>query len=78
MGKEKLDRLKKELEEVEVVVVDEMSMISSDHFYHFHKRLCQIFDSKDDFGGRALLMVGDIMQLWVWMKFQPKSGKREW
>ena len=63
LGKEKLDRLKKELEEVEVVIVDEMSMVSSDHFYHFHKRLCQIFDSKDDFGGRALLMVGDIMQL---------------
>ena len=38
LGKEKLERLKKELEEVEVVIVDEMSMVSSDHFYHF-KRL---------------------------------------
>ena len=63
MGKEKLDRLKKELEDAEVVIIDEMSMVSVDHFYHVHKKLMQIFDSKDDFGGRALLMVGDVMQL---------------
>ena len=63
MGKEKLDFLKKELEDAEVVIVDEMSMISVDHFYDLHKRLRKIFDSEDDFGGRALLMVGDILQL---------------
>ena len=63
LAKEKLDRLKKELEKAEVVIIDEMSMISVDHFYHVHKRLFEIFDSKDDFGGRALLMVGDILQL---------------
>ena len=63
MGKEKLDKLKKELDEAEVVLVDEMSTISSDHFYHVHNRLCQIFDSKDDFGGKALFLVGDILQL---------------
>ena len=63
MGKEKLDFLKKELEDAEVVIVDEMSMISVDHFYDLHKRLRKIFDLEDDFGGRALLMVGDILQL---------------
>jgi hypothetical protein len=51
------------LEDAEVVIIDEMSMVSVDHFYHVHKRLMQIFDSKDNFGGRALLMVGDILQL---------------
>ena len=34
-----------------------MSMISVDHFYFLHKRLMEIFDSKDNFGGKALLMV---------------------
>ena len=63
IAKEKLDMLKKILEDVEVVIVDEMSMISSDYFYHLHKRLTELFDSKDDFGGRALLMVGDVLQL---------------
>ena len=38
---------KKELEEAEVAIIDEMSMISVDHFYHLHKRLMEIFDSKD-------------------------------
>ena len=55
--------LKKELEDVEVVIVDEMSMISSDYLYHLHKRLMEIFDSKDDFGGRALMICGDLLQL---------------
>ena len=63
ISKEKLDFFKKELEEIELVIVDEMSMVSSDHFYHLHKRLKDIFDSQDDFGGRALLMVGDLLQM---------------
>ena len=63
MSKEKLDILKKELEEVELVIVDEMSMVSSDNLYHLHKRLKAIFDSKDDFGGRGLLLFGDLLQL---------------
>ena len=46
-----------------MVIVDEMSMISVDHFYFLHKRLMEIFDSKDNFGGKALLMVRDILQL---------------
>ena len=63
MAKEKLDKLKKELEDVEVVIVDEMSMVSVDDFYNLHLRLQQIFDSKDDFGGRGLMMFGDLLQL---------------
>ena len=31
--KEKLDKLKKELEEAEVIIIDEMSMISVDNLY---------------------------------------------
>ena len=61
MAKEKLDKLKKELEKAKVVIIDKMSMISVDHFYHLHKRICEIFDSKDNFGGRALLMIVDIL-----------------
>ena len=63
LSKEKLDFLRKELEDVELVINDEMSMISSDHFYELHRRLMKIFESKDDFGGRALFMVGDLLQM---------------
>ena len=40
-----------------------MSMVSADDLYNLHKRLQDIFDSKEDFGGRALLLLGDLLQL---------------
>ena len=49
ISKEKLDFFKKELEEIELVIVDEMSMVSSDHFYILNDRLKEIFYSKDNF-----------------------------
>ena len=51
------------MEHVEAVIVDEMSMVSSDFLYNLHKRMMELFDSKDDFGGRALMLVGDLLQL---------------
>ena len=60
---QKLDQAQKYLENVEVVIVDEMSLVSSDNLYNLHKRLQQIFDSEDSFGGRCVLLVGDILQL---------------
>ena len=70
LSKEKLDFLKKELEDVQTVILDEMSMISSDYLYSLHKKLMAIFDSKDDFGGRALFLVGDLLQM------PPVSGRQ--
>ena len=59
-----MDKIKNELEEVQVTIVDEMSMVSADHLYHLDKRLKIIFESQnDDFGGRATLLVGDLLQL---------------
>ena len=40
-----------------------MSMISVDNLYYINQRMMDIFDSKDDFGGRALILVGDVLQL---------------
>ena len=40
-----------------------MSLVSADNLYNLHKRLQQIFASEDPFGGRSLLLVGDILQL---------------
>ena len=51
------------MEHVEAVIVDEMSMVSSDFLYNLHKRMMELFDSKDDFGGRSLMLVGDLLQL---------------
>ena len=60
---EKLDVTRKNLENCEVVIVDEFSMISADNLYNLHKRLQEIFMSRELFGGRSILLVGDIMQL---------------
>ena len=81
MTKPKLDQLKKEIERVEAVIVDEMSMVSADYLYNLHKRLMELFDSKDDFGGRALMLVGDLLQLppvkATAIFKQPKSDKNK-
>ena len=63
MTREKLDKIKKQLEFAEAVIVDEMSMVSVDNLYNLHRRLMEIFESKDEFGGRALMLVGDLLQL---------------
>ena len=60
---EKLDITRKRLENVEVVIIDEFSMVSADNLYNLHKRLQEIFFSEELFGGRSVLLVGDIMQL---------------
>ena len=60
---EKLDLARKYLENVEVVIVGEMSLVSSDNLYNLHKRLQEIFASEESFGGRCILLVGDILQL---------------
>ena len=61
--KEKLDLTRKQLENVELVIVDEFSMVSADNLYNLHFRLQKIFDSEELFGGRSIMLVGDIMQL---------------
>ena len=63
MLKEKLVKITKQLEFAEAVIVDEMSMVSVDNLYNLHRRMMEIFDSKDEFGGRALILVGDLLQL---------------
>ena len=38
-------------------------MVSADALYDIHRRLCEIFVSDDVFGGCAVLLVGDLLQL---------------
>ena len=51
------------LQDLELVIIDELSMVSSDMLYKISQRLCEIFVSEDYFGGKAVLFVGDIMQM---------------
>ena len=55
--------MRKTLEDLEVIIIDEMSMVSADKFYEVHRRLQEIFISNDLFGGKAIMLVGDLLQL---------------
>ena len=55
LTKEKLDELDWVYKELKVIIIDEMSMVSSNNLYDIHKRLTTIF--KDDtkiFAGKAI------------------------
>ena len=71
------DNLRKNLGRLELLIIDEMSMVKSDQLYQIHKNLQDIKQSSDIFGGVAVVLLGDLMQLkpirgqWI---FQAPSG----
>ena len=58
-----------ELEELKFLIVDEMSMVSSDYLYKIHHRLTDIFQNDEPFGGLNCMFVRDMLQL------RPVKGK---
>ena len=57
--------LRNKYSEVELVIIDEISMVSSKLFNQIHKSLNEIFSPGQDvpFGGKSLLVRGDLCQL---------------
>ena len=57
--------LRNKYSEVELVIIDEISMVSSKLFYQVHKRMNEIFCPGQDFpfGGKSVLVCGDLYQL---------------
>jgi len=49
--------------ELKLIIIDEISMISSLNFDRLNERLKQIFDSKELFGGISIIAFGDFNQL---------------
>ena len=63
---EKLNTLRSKLENLQLVIIDEVSMIGSDMLLNIHKRLEEIKGQSDDsslFGNVCVLAVGDLYQL---------------
>ena len=56
------------LRSVKIIIVDEVSMVSSLNFAYMHLRLEELFGSQDWFGSKNMLFVGDLLQL------QPVNG----
>ena len=60
--------MKTKLCHVKLIIIDEISMVSSLNLAYIHLRLDELFGGDEWFGSRNMLFVGDILQL------QPVSG----
>ena len=63
LGHKKLAEYREDLKHLELIIVDEMSLMKSDMLYKIHRRLCEIFQSEDIFANKSVILVGDLMQL---------------
>ena len=57
------DRLRNILGHLRILIIDEFSMVGSDMLYMIHRRLQEIMQSQELFGGVSVLLFGDMMQL---------------
>ncbi|XP_011405549.1 PREDICTED: uncharacterized protein LOC100638306 [Amphimedon queenslandica] len=55
--------MKTELQGLKMVIIDEVSMVSSLNLTYIHMRMNDRFESDEWFGGKSVLFVGDILQL---------------
>ena len=57
------DLRRKQLKNLKVIILDEISLIKADMLYQIHFRLMEIMQNKRDFGNVSILALGDIMQI---------------
>ena len=64
-GPKKLAQLREDLSELKLIIIDEMSLISSDMFYKLDAKLKEIFieKKKTPFAGIGVMLVGDLLQI---------------
>ncbi len=65
---------KKMLKEIDTLVIDEISMVRVDVFEQIDKILKYVTGSKEPFGGKQIILFGDLFQLPPVAKFDEKSG----
>ena len=63
LGEQNRGYLREILGRLELLIIDEVSMVRSDQLYQIHMRLQEIKQSSDLFGGVAVVLFGDLMQL---------------
>ena len=55
--------IRKELQHMEVLIIDEVSMMPIEHLHMIDKRMQSIFGNHLPFGGKMVILVGDFLQL---------------
>ena len=60
---EQLSELRRQFQDMMLVIIDEMSLVGSDFFYNVHRRLVDILQVDEMFADRGVMLVGDLMQI---------------
>ncbi|KAG5675496.1 hypothetical protein PVAND_005392 [Polypedilum vanderplanki] len=63
LGSDTLNTIRSELLDIETVIIDEISMVGCEMRKMVDRRLRQIFNHDEPFGGRNILLFGDLYQL---------------
>lgn len=66
LGSQKLAAMRNLYTNLQIIIIDEISMVGLDLFHYIHRRLNEIMGTKDEkvyFGGVSVLAVGDFYQL---------------
>ena len=66
LGDKKRDQKRNELSRLKILIINEFSMVKADMLYQLNLRLKEIKQIKQndkDFGGVAVILFGDLMQL---------------
>lgn len=58
-----MESLRRQFEDMMLVIIDEMSLVGADMFYNVHKRFTEVLRNDEVFANRALLLVGDLLQI---------------
>ena len=61
----KLAELRENLSELQLIIIDEMSLVSSDMLYKINAKLKEIFHQRKNipFAGIGMVLVGDLLQI---------------
>ena len=63
LSPEKLDMFRRAFSDLQVCIVDEISMVGADKIYDMSRRVCEIVISEDLYGNKGTCFVGDPMQV---------------
>ena len=63
LDRDRLNTIRSQLQRMQVIFIDEISMVGSAMFNFLDLRLQQIMGTKDPFGSLSIITVGDLFQL---------------
>ena len=60
---QQLTDLRQQFERMMMIIIVEISLVSADYFYNIHRRFVEILYLDEMFADRAVMLVGDLLQI---------------